>query len=215
MRLVAARKAVIDVACIDELAPNTHSVAITFDDALQNFAENVVPVLVGWKIPASVFVVPDALGSKPAWGEGYYDLNERIMSEAQLSSLPDLITVGSHTLTHANLTAVSQESAAEELKLSREKLEAMIRRPILFFSFPHGAFNELVVHQCREAGYKRVFTTEPLLISAAKDQFVVGRVSADPWDWRLEFYLKISGAYCWQPCAQAVVRSVRRLFVTK
>jgi peptidoglycan/xylan/chitin deacetylase (PgdA/CDA1 family) len=212
MQMVANRAAAIDITHLCDLPPHTHSVVITFDDALESFAENAVPVLVGLKIPATVFAVADALGSKPGWGEGYFSPEERVMSPEQLGRLPDSIRVGSHTLTHPYLTALSQEAAGEEITRSREKLEALLHRPITLFSFPHGAFNSSTVCQCQEAGYERVFTIEPVLASAGKNQFVVGRVPADPWDWRVEFYLKIFGAYCWQPYAQVVKRKIRALF---
>jgi peptidoglycan/xylan/chitin deacetylase (PgdA/CDA1 family) len=211
MRLLAGRKAAIDIDRIEDLPANATSVVITFDDALQNFAENAVPVLIGLQIPATVFVVTDALGSKPRWGQGYYGPDERIMSEEELRKLPDLVTVGSHTLTHPDLTTVSPESAAIELKLSREKLEALLRRPIPLFSFPHGAYNDSLLRESKDAGYQRVFTTEPQLVSAATDRYVVGRVSVDPWDWRAEFRLKVAGAYCWQPVARKAVRNMRAL----
>ncbi|MGB2637091.1 MAG: polysaccharide deacetylase family protein [Candidatus Acidiferrum sp.] len=211
MRLLADGMRVIHIHRIDDLPANANSVVITFDDALQNFAANAVPVLVGSKIPSTVFVVTDALGSKPGWGEGYYGPDERIMSEEELGKLPDLITVGSHTLTHPNLTMVSPESAATELKVSREKLETLLRRPIPLFSFPHGAYNDALLRECKDAGYQRVFTTEPELISAATDKYVVGRVPVDPWDWWIEFRLKVAGAYCWQPLARNAWRNIRAL----
>jgi peptidoglycan/xylan/chitin deacetylase (PgdA/CDA1 family) len=215
MRIIASRKTAIDLRRMDNCFANTHSVAITFDDALQSFAENAVPVLMRLKIPATVFVVTEELGSKPGWGEGYYSPDERVMSSEQLSSLPDTINVGSHTLTHPHLTALSQEAAGEEIGLSRTKLEALLHRPITLFSFPHGDFNNSTVRQCQDAGYERVFTTEPVLVSAGEGKFVVGRVSADPWDWWAEFYLKISGAYCWQPYARVVTRNIRALFSSR
>lgn len=210
MRLLAGGMKAIDIRRIDDLPAKANSVVITFDDALQNFSENAVPVLEGLKIPATVFVVTDVLGSKPGWAEGYYGPDERIMSEEALGKLPDLITVGSHTLTHPDLTTVSLESAAIELKLSRQKLETLLRRPIPLFSFPHGAYNDALLRQCKDAGYRRVFTTEPELVSASTDDYVVGRVSVDPWDWWVEFRLKIAGAYCWQPFARDAVRNIER-----
>lgn len=213
MQLLAGQRKAIDIHRIDDLPANIDSVVITFDDALQNFTENAVPVLVALKIPATVFVVTDALGNKPGWGEGYYSPDERIMSEEELGTLPDLITVGSHTLTHPNLTTVSPESAATELKLSREKLETLLRRPIPLFSFPHGEYNDSLLRKCKDAGYQRVFTTEPELVSDAADSYAVGRVPVDPWDWWVEFRLKIAGGYCWQPVARNAVRSIRSLVV--
>ena len=80
MRIVADKKAAIDITRIDDLPANTHSIALTFDDALESFAENAVPVLVRLRIPATVFAVADAFGCNPGWGEGYYFPKERVMS---------------------------------------------------------------------------------------------------------------------------------------
>ena len=137
------------------------------------------------------------------------------MSLEQLRGLPDSIGVGSHTLTHQILTMVSQQTASKEIKLSREKLAAILHRPITLFSFPDGMFNSFIIRECQEAGYKHVFTTEPVLFSSGKDQFVVGRVPVDPWDWRVEFFLKISGAYCWQPYAKALMRKICAPYSTR
>jgi len=197
---------------IDRLPEGTHSVAITFDDGLVSFAEHAVPVLERWNVPATVFAVVDALGSSPIWGENYYSPYERVMSEEQLRALPALVSVGSHTLTHPHLLAVSEQAAGLEISESRRKLESLLQRPVMTFSFPHGEFNEAVVAQCREAGYERVFTTDPELLRNGQAKFVVGRVAADPWDWTLEFRLKMLGGYCWQSYLLSVKRSVRRVF---
>jgi peptidoglycan/xylan/chitin deacetylase (PgdA/CDA1 family) len=204
MQIVAKAKLAIDITTIDNLTPGTHSIVLTFDDALLSFAENAIPVLQRLNIPATAFAVANGMASKPVWGIGYYTPDEMVMSEDQLCNLPETITIGSHTLNHPILTAISPQSSGEEISLSRKKLGAMVQRPIEFFSFPDGMFNSLHIEQCRDAGYKHVFTTEPALIRADNYQFIVGRVAIDPWDWPAEFYLKISGAYCWQPYVKSV-----------
>jgi peptidoglycan/xylan/chitin deacetylase (PgdA/CDA1 family) len=189
---------------------NKICVAITFDDSLESFYNHAVPILSTLRVPAAVFAVSDALGARPSWGEGYYLPDERLMSAKQLESLPDLITVGSHTRTHPNLVCVGPDRAAEEIMHSRTTLEAILQRPVTLFSFPHGQFDEELVSRCREAGYERVFTTEPR--RARQSDFVIGRFSADPWDWQLEFRLKIMGAYRWQAWARKSSKWVRNFF---
>ncbi len=209
---VASRLAkLVDSRRMEGFSANRRTVAITFDDALESFLENAVPVLIRLKIPVTVFAVTDALGSKPKWGESYYSPDERVMSAEQLCNLPDLVTVGSHTLTHANLVTLDPNAAAQEIAASRRKLETLLHRPVTLFSFPFGVFNSSAIRQCREAGYERVFTTEHVLASAG--QFVLGRVAANPWDWPLEFRLKIMGAYCWPAAARRAFRRVRKFFV--
>ncbi len=206
MRMIARRARPVALKNLNQLPAHRHSVAITFDDALESFAENAVPVLLRLGIPATVFAVTDVLGTKPAWGASYYTPEERVMSVERLRGLPELISVGSHTLTHPDLVGLSSEAAAREITQSRAKLELMLQRPVPWFCFPYGAFNDSTIRLCREAGYEQAFTAEPALITGDDEEFVFGRIGADPWDWRLEFRLKILGAYCWQPWARALKR---------
>jgi peptidoglycan/xylan/chitin deacetylase (PgdA/CDA1 family) len=212
MRTVATLTLPIDLNAIHHLGPGTHSIAITFDDGLDSFVEHAIPVLHRWKIPATIFVVADALDTKPSWGESYYAHDERIMSENELRTLPASISVGSHTLTHPNLVTQTEETACREIVESRKKLESLLDCPVATFSFPHGEFNDSLVCQCRAAGYQKIFTTEPELIRSSGSEFVFGRVAADPWDWDLEFKMKILGAYCWQSRLRVVRKKIRSLF---
>jgi len=203
MRLVLKLAAPLDLRYLKGCSGKKRFVAITFDDSMESFYNNAVPVLVRLKIPATVFAVADALGTRPGWGDHYYLPTERVMSATQLQSLPDAISIGSHTLTHVSLVTVEPEMARGEITGSRQRLENLLQRSVTLFSFPHGHFNEALVHQCREAGYERVFTTEPRCVN--ETNFVIGRVSADPWDWPLEFRLKMMGAYRWRRSVRAAL----------
>jgi peptidoglycan/xylan/chitin deacetylase (PgdA/CDA1 family) len=176
--------------------------AVTFDDGLQCVLQNAIPELVQRRIPATLFVVANLLGSKPNWtmfGEDYDD-HEPIAHLEQLKALPaDLIAIGSHTLSHPWLPSLIDSEAKTELAGSRDLLKNLMSRDIRLFSFPYGASTERLVGLCREAGYERVFTIMPTLALVDPQEFVSGRVVVDPSDWPLEFRLKLLGAYQWLP----------------
>jgi peptidoglycan/xylan/chitin deacetylase (PgdA/CDA1 family) len=184
------------------LLPGTHYAAITFDDGFVSVIENAVPELVKRRIPAALFVVTGLLGKKPNWatfGEGY-SKEERIADLDQLKALPtDLITIGSHTISHPLLTSLPEADAQTELSTSRETLKSLLDREITLFSFPYGASSERIVSLCRAAGYDRIFTILPSLAFANPHEFVTGRVAVAPADWPIEFRLKLLGAYRWLP----------------
>ncbi len=207
MQTLAQAWTAINLQQLSDLPVDSHSVAVTFDDALESFAGNAIPVLERFGVPATVFAVADAMGARPTWGDSYFPAEERVMSVQSLRSLPESITIGSHTRTHRDLTALSSAEAANEISGSRQTLESVLSRPITFLSFPFGAFDDSTLRQCLEAGYERAFTTLPELVSG--DRFVVGRVAADPWDWNLEFRLKLTGAYCWQPWVSALRTKIK------
>jgi hypothetical protein len=77
------------------------------------------------------------------------------------------------------------------------------------FSFPHGEYNQTHVQLARQAGYERIFTIMPLLAFSEPQEFVTGRVWTAPTDWRLEFRLKMMGAYCWLPFVFSLKRKIK------
>jgi len=214
MQLVSRLARPVALSDLNHLPAGTHSVAVTFDDALSSVVENAVPVLARLGIPATIFAVTESLGTIPAWGKTYYAPDERVMTEEQLRGLPNLISVGSHSLTHPDLATVSEETAAREIRGSREELERLLQRPITLFGFPYGSHDSTAVRICREAGYERVFTTLPSTIHGDATEFVIGRVAADPWDWALEFRMKMQGAYSWTRHVTAAKQALRRFFFT-
>jgi peptidoglycan/xylan/chitin deacetylase (PgdA/CDA1 family) len=186
-------------------------VIVTFDDGFQNIIENALPELSKRSIPSTIFVVTEGLGKCLDWSEEFYDCyrQERIVTEDQLRQLsPDLVTIGSHTMTHPNLPAIEENAAKREIAQSRRNLEMILQRQVTLLSFPHGAFNEKLIMLCREAGYERVFTTLPHLALSDPKEFVSGRIGVEPTDWPWEFRLKLLGAYRWQPMAFSVKQRI-------
>ena len=187
--------------------------AVTFDDGYQSTVENALPELKARNIPCTLFVVSHLPGHSPWWsGTEGYDREDKFVTAEQLVGLPsELVTIGSHTMTHPHLSALSEEMAKRELFESRQLLQQTLRREIRLFAFPHGAFNDVLVTWCREAGYQRVFSGEPTMTFSNLPEYVTGRVIADPTDWDLEFRLKVLGAYQWLPVAYGIKRKVRTM----
>jgi peptidoglycan/xylan/chitin deacetylase (PgdA/CDA1 family) len=188
-----------------------HYVAVTFDDGFANIAENAVPELQKRGIHSALFIVTEALGTNRAWEHygGDDTRQEKVMSVAQLRALPaDLITIGSHTMTHPMLTKIDGSKLRRELDGSRSALEKIVNRKVTLLSFPYGAFNDSVLLASREANYERVFTALPAFAFQQPGEFVTGRVGTAPTDWPIEFRLKLAGAYRWLPSAFALKRRV-------
>jgi peptidoglycan/xylan/chitin deacetylase (PgdA/CDA1 family) len=187
--------------------------AVTFDDVYQSTVENALPELKARNIPCTLFVVSHLPGHSPWWsGMEGYDREDKFVTAEQLLDLPgELVTIGSHTMTHPHLSALSEEMAKRELFDSRQLLQQTLRREIRLFAFPHGAFNDALVTWCREAGYQRVFSIEPTMTFSNLPRYVTGRVVANPTDWDLEFRLKVLGAYQWLPIAFGIKRKVRAM----
>lgn len=197
------------------MEPGRHHVAITFDDGYRSVLENAIPELEARQVPATIYVPPGCLGKPPAWPD--IDEKERatevIMDINELKAIDgSLITLGSHCLSHANLLRIGEREAREEIAESKRMLEKLLGRRVAELSFPFGAFNDSHVNMAREAGYDRVYSIIPDLITEAiRGKFVLGRVRVDPDDWPLEFRLKVHGAYRWLPLAFELKRRLRNI----
>jgi peptidoglycan/xylan/chitin deacetylase (PgdA/CDA1 family) len=203
----------ISIDHVPKLLPGKRYSAITFDDGFENIITNAVPELSKRGIPATVFVTSGYLGRPAEWWPKTESERQLKIGKAekwqQLQA--DLISIGSHTITHPYLTALSEPEAKSELFESRAMLQELLKRKINTFSFPYGDFNAALIDWCREAGYKRIFTSLPENSFKKANEFVSGRIKVEPTDWPLEFRLKLLGAYSWLPLAISWKRRILSL----
>jgi peptidoglycan/xylan/chitin deacetylase (PgdA/CDA1 family) len=190
----------VSIENIDTLAGGKRYSVMTFDDAYQNVIKNAAPELIKRKIPFTIFIPAGQMGEKPGWlaNTGRKNENEKIATLEELLSLPaDLVTLGSHTVNHPQLSRLSEEQAYHEISLSRHILESLLKRRIRFIAIPNGEHEQNILDLCKLAGYEQVFTIKlesPFIVA---HQYGRGRNWAAPSDWDIEFILKILGAYDW------------------
>lgn len=190
------------------------TVAITFDDCFESVLDNALPVLAERRFPCTIFVPTGHIGRAPSWPmETNIDRSERVADAPRIAALPsELVAIGSHTVMHRHLTSLPAEAARHELTQSRRDLMALTGRPVRLFAAPFGDHDAATDALCREAGYERIFTIEPVPVMVARNPFACGRVEVQPADGALEFLLKAWGSYRWMAFASAVKRSlVKRL----
>lgn len=190
-----------------------HYIAVTFDDGFQCILENALPELERRKIPAILFIPTGSLGKSPEFVlNDYRYRNEIIMTSEQLKYLPSsLVTIGSHTVTHPHLTHLSKENIRKELIESKNRLEKILNMQIELLAFPHGEYNQSILNIAKQAGYRRVFVTVPMIKSNRFGDFLLGRISVSPDDWFIEFKLKLMGAYQWLPIGILLKQKYYRL----
>ena len=197
------------------LEAGIHHVSVTFDDAFICIIENALPELLQRKIPSTIFAPTGYIGrnSGKIEYESLWRPQQKVMSENQIRKLREspMVSIGSHCVTHSNLLLLSEEEAKNEILNSKHDLENILQKSVETLSFPHGGFNNMHVECSRQAGYERVFSILPKQAYFSMDEYVTGRIRVDPTDWRLEFRLKILGAYRWLPIAFTLKRKIRCL----
>jgi len=112
-----------------------------------------------------------------------------IMTWEDLTALsPELITIGAHTTSHAILGSLDDDVLSEEIEGCRCRLEAWLQRPVDLFCYPNGIHTPKVVQNVR-AAYRAGVTTEPGVVLAGDDPFVLKRITVAPelsyFSWRM------------------------------
>jgi peptidoglycan/xylan/chitin deacetylase (PgdA/CDA1 family) len=217
--LKAGQPVLADIA--GPLINKQHYIAVTFDDGFQSILINALPAMYKRKIPATIFVTTGSLGKQPNWlcDSNHQDVDEVLVTPKQLKTLPDdIVTIGSHCVTHPNLTNIDENDAMRELIESKRTLEKILKKSVDLLSFPHGSYNKKIIELSHNAGYKRVFSNLPDLPIFKIQNYLFGRISVSLQDWHIEYRLKFLGAYQWLPYAvklKKTLLSARRFHQVK
>jgi peptidoglycan/xylan/chitin deacetylase (PgdA/CDA1 family) len=96
------------------------------------------------------------------------------MTTAQLREVVSLgHEVQSHGLSHCMLTRCSEKELATELRGSRAELEQKLGVRVDAISMPFGRWDARVLDACSVAGYRRVYTSEPLPAALRPEELAV------------------------------------------
>ena len=141
------------------------AITVTFDDGYLDNYENAYPVLQEYRIPATVFLATDFIGTDviPPWDRARYTGKKTLMlSWKQVREMSDGgISFGSHTLTHPLLTRIPRRQAQKEIRLSREIIEQQAGQAVTSFAYPSGDFNSDIKRIVQDAGYSAAVSTVP------------------------------------------------------
>lgn len=153
--------------------PLDDAIALTFDDAFQNFGEIALPVLAEFELPATLFVVSRRVGGTNSWqGTG---------GSAGIPTLPLLdwhgvaraagqgIEIGAHSQTHPMLSLLSPADVTCEVAGSRDDIGRELGAPPQSFCYPYGDVNHEVCMAAADAGYRIAVTTELRPVKAVSD----------------------------------------------
>jgi peptidoglycan/xylan/chitin deacetylase (PgdA/CDA1 family) len=90
------------------------------------------------------------------------------------------MTIGGHTLTHANLPSAGPAVARDEIIGCKARLEREVGSPITMFSYPNGGaeryFDDTIKHIVREAGFRAATTSKNAFAGPASDLFALERI---------------------------------------
>jgi peptidoglycan/xylan/chitin deacetylase (PgdA/CDA1 family) len=147
------------------------SVAITFDDGYESVWSEALPEMARRRMVGTVFVVVGAVGKNNTWDVRLSPKPFRHLAWPQILELHKAgFEIGSHTLSHRDLTRLDPTRLKEELAASRKAIEDRLGSSVTAISYPFGRYSQRVIGVALEAGYTSGFTssandgTEPMAI---------------------------------------------------
>jgi peptidoglycan/xylan/chitin deacetylase (PgdA/CDA1 family) len=156
------------VAAWDHGAPlPRRPIVLSFDDGYASHSTHARPVLerVGW--PGVLNLELANLGT------------DGITTRQVRKLLADGWELGSHTLTHPDMTTLDDAALRRELVESRKAIERRFGLRPEFFCYPAGRYDARVIAAVRAAGYRGATTTEPGIARAGSPRFALPRIRVD------------------------------------
>ncbi len=140
------------IAALERGAPVKKLVALTFDDGFRDFCSDALPVLGQYGFQATLFVVAGLVGQTSRWSSFRQD--RPLLGWDELRAVVQHgHEIGSHTLSHPDLRALSPELLWRELRESKSLLEDRLQTHVTAFAYPGGTFGAREVLAVGEAGY--------------------------------------------------------------
>jgi len=156
------------------------AVWLSFDDGCSELLKNVLPVVRRYNIPVTLFIpsgIVQGDGRFPWLREAPSGRHAITVEELQMIAGYPEVTIGSHTVSHADLRCCPEKELARELRESRRMLEAWTGRTVDCLSYPYGFVDERTMQAARTAGYTLAVTTENASITPNANPYLVPRFS--------------------------------------
>jgi peptidoglycan/xylan/chitin deacetylase (PgdA/CDA1 family) len=152
------------------------AVVLTFDDGFADFHETALPILVRYRLMATLYVVSGYLGRTSEWLD-YADAKSlRLLSWPQLAEIEkNGIEIGAHTLSHPPLDTLPLGRARDEIVLSKRHLEDRLGVDIKSFAYPYGYYSKSVRDLVVSAGYTSACAVRYAISPPDDDRFALCR----------------------------------------
>jgi peptidoglycan/xylan/chitin deacetylase (PgdA/CDA1 family)/SAM-dependent methyltransferase len=130
------------------------AIAITFDDAYEDFFTTAWPILRAHGLAATLFVPVGFIGGRAEWDGDHGDA-AKLMTWEQLGSVAqDGVEIASHGVSHRRLPTLGVAEFADELVASRDALQSRLGVEVAGFSYPYTQRTAEIRDAVASAGYR-------------------------------------------------------------
>ncbi len=143
-------------------------ILLTFDDGNIDNYTFAYPIMKSYGFSGTIYIVANRLNA-----EGFVNV----------TNLQEMITagweIGSHTYTHADLTAIPSDNLRGELQSSRITLEKALDIEVLSLAYPFGQYDLSIADKAADYGYLTAMGLGNLFVQDANDLYYLARYPMD------------------------------------
>jgi len=169
-------------------------IILTFDDGYEDNYTIALPLLRSFDCRAVIFVVTDKKRRTNFWDSG--EPTAALLTSGQMQELNRSgIEIGSHTVTHPNLTQIPVDAVRRELTESKDSIQHILGSEVLSFAYPYGALQPAIRNLVGEAEYKFAVAADSGPLAFYQDFLEIRRTQVFPWTTRTGFWKKTLPLY--------------------
>ncbi|MDG9716764.1 polysaccharide deacetylase family protein [Streptomyces sp. DH24] len=161
-------------------------VGLTFDDGYADFLDHALPVLRRRGCGATLFVLPGRLGGDNAW-DPLGPRKPLLTADGIRHAAAEGIEIGSHGMTHVDLTRADETVLRAEVADSRAALTELTGVPVAGFCYPYGTVDRRAADAVRDAGYAYACAIDP---GEPSGRYALPRVHIGQNDTAVRLFLK-------------------------
>lgn len=142
-------------------------IILTFDDGYISFYTSAFPLLKQYNMKAIEFIITKGVSAVPSY---------LTWSQIEEMNQSPLISFGAHTQHHPSLTQIQETKRKDEIIGSKNELESHLHKPVRWFAYPYGSFNNPVILDVQSAGFSGAVSTVYGAIQSKETLFTMPRI---------------------------------------
>lgn len=147
----------------------SRDVVLTFDDGYSDNYSDAFAIMKRYHVTGTFFIITSKIGQSEYMNSD--QIKELVVGGNE---------IGSHTLSHPDLSKSSGTKLKQEVTQSKEELEKITDWPVYSFCYPAGKFSAEVERVLEEVGYKIAVTTQAGKVFSTDKIFEVPRYRMNP-----------------------------------
>jgi peptidoglycan/xylan/chitin deacetylase (PgdA/CDA1 family) len=211
-----------------EIAEQTKTVVLTFDDGFRDFHTTAHTILCQYNFKATMFLPTAFIGETrrqfaPNASSRFTTLDSRLtppdcLTWPEIRSLHQQgIEFGSHTVNHPELVKLDWPAIKSELTDSKAEIEQQLGTAVQSFAYPYAfpsanhAFVEMFTNLLKASQYNYSVTTQIGQVRSTNESLTLKRLPVNSADDPLLVGAKIRGAYDWIQNLQSTFKTLKQV----